>query len=191
MAAFDQTRFEALVLWIAHETKDDKNFGRTKLAKVLFYSDFDAYRETGSPLTGATYERWQYGPFPKELVEVERGLAASDMVTLDYDVPDGDGKKIRPLVEQPDLSSLFETWQIENVRIYIRQFREQTTKRVSDESHDHLGWRMARELQTIPYEASFLPSGPPRDDQVERGTQIARERGWLTDEAWIWEREST
>jgi hypothetical protein len=40
---FDEDRFRELVLYIAHKTKDDPTFGRTKLAKVLFSRDFVAY----------------------------------------------------------------------------------------------------------------------------------------------------
>jgi hypothetical protein len=187
---FDRDRMEALVLYIASATKDDKNFGRTKLAKVLFYSDFGAFRDDGKPLTGATYERWQFGPFPRELPRIERELQRAGLVDLAYDVPDAEEKKIVPTGSPPDVHSVFEPWQITLVDMYIQQFREQTAREVSDESHQHLGWRMAEERQTIPYEAAFLPEGPPRRDQVARAKEIAREQGWFTREGWIWERDS-
>lgn len=187
---FDQERFEELVLWIAHETKDDKNFGRTKLAKVLFYCDFDAYRDGGAALTGATYERWKYGPFPPALAAIEKRLEALGKVRLDYDVPFGEEKKIVPLGPPPQAPPFLAGWQIAAMRVYIGEFSDQQTSYVSDASHKHPGWRMARELQSIPYAAAFLASGPPRTDQVERAKQIAREQGWLTSDGWIWERES-
>lgn len=34
----------------------------------------------------------------------------------------------------------------------------------------------------------FMPKHPPTDEQMDRARQIARERGWLTDEGFIWER---
>lgn len=187
--AFDPDRFEALVLYIAHQTAGDDRFGRTKLAKVLFYSDFDAYRSGGQSLTGATYARWPYGPFPRELEEIEQQLEADGKVELDYEVPQGEEKKIRPLAPEPTLNFL-EPWQVQTILVYIRQFRDQPTGQVSAESHDHFGWLMAGKFKTIPYGASFLPLSPPRADQMQRGEELARERGWLTDEGWIWERES-
>jgi Protein of unknown function (DUF4065) len=184
----DRQRLEALVLWIAAETKDVKSFGRTKLAKVLFYSDMGAYRHASTPLTGATYGRWPFGPFPQELEAVEQDLAAAGKVILDYEVPEGEAKKIVPLVDPPDVSKLFEPWQLALVRIYIQQFSEQSSQQVSEESHLLPGWRMAGEYQPIPYETAFLPDGPPRPDQIERAKELARERGTLTDDGWIWER---
>ena len=190
MPQFDRERMEALVLYVANATKDDKTFGRTKLAKVLFYSDFGAYREGGESLTGAVYERWQYGPFPPDLFSVERGLEQARKVSLAYNVPEAEQKKIVPLVDPPDLAQFLEPWQISLINVYIDQFRRQTAREVSDESHEHFGWRMAYERQAIPYDAAFLPEGPPRPDQVERAEEVARERGWLTADGWVWERES-
>jgi hypothetical protein len=60
MAAFDRERFEGLILYIAHRRRDDVRFGRTKLAKVLFFSDFSVYQDQGEPLTGATYIRMTF-----------------------------------------------------------------------------------------------------------------------------------
>jgi hypothetical protein len=192
MSASDrQDVLEALVLYIAHATKRDASFGRTKLAKVLFYSDFDSYRDAGTSLTGATYERWQFGPFPRDLLDLERRLERTGKASLDYDVPEGEEKKIVPGVDPPNLRELIEPWQVTLIDTYIRQFREQTSREVSDESHQHPGWRMAQELEVIPYETAFLPSGPPRTDQVERAKEIARDQGWLTDDGFVWERRST
>jgi hypothetical protein len=156
---------------------------------VLFYTDFDSYREAGTALTGATYERWRFGPFPRELVALEAELEDSGKASLNYDVPEGEEKKIIPRVGTPDVRALLEPWQVELVHSYIRKFREQTSREVSDESHQHPGWRMAQELQAIPYETAFLPLEPPRRDQVERAKRIAREQGWLTDDGFVWERK--
>jgi uncharacterized phage-associated protein len=47
--------------------KSDKTVGLTKLMKLLFYLDFRLYRETGEPLTGETYEAWNFGPVPADV----------------------------------------------------------------------------------------------------------------------------
>ena len=190
MTGFDQGRFEALVLWIAHETKDDPNFGRTKLAKVLFYSDFDAFREDGAPMTGATYARYPYGPFPVELERTEKSLVAAGDADLKDDVPEGEEKKLYPLRDPPDVHALFDQWQITNVSAYITRFSNQSSGQVSDDSHKLPGWLMVAARKPIPYETAFLPTEPPSDDQVQRGLRLARRRGWLTDDGWICERES-
>lgn len=100
---FNQARFEALVLFIAHRRKDDERFGRTKLAKALFYSDFDAYRDQGRSLTAATYIRMPFGPFPRELRATEQTLYDRGVVYLDYVKDVYEEKRIIPLEPLPDL----------------------------------------------------------------------------------------
>lgn len=42
-------------------------FGKKKLAKLLYYTDFDRYeyKESEKSVTGDTYEAWKMGPVPK------------------------------------------------------------------------------------------------------------------------------
>ena len=41
--------------------------GRTKLAKLLYYLDFDHYEKQGQSVTGAEYLHWARGPYPKQM----------------------------------------------------------------------------------------------------------------------------
>lgn len=183
---FDPDRFDDLVLYIAHRTKDDRYFGRTKLAKVLFYADFDAYRDTGQSITGATYVRMPFGPFPRELEDAERRLVARNQAVLDYHVPRGVDKKIIPLTAPPS-----EIEGVLGIDSFIREMREMNTRQLSDQTHREPGWILAGDLGVeIPYGAAFLPDRPPsRADEAEV-TRLARERGTLTDAGWQWERQS-
>jgi hypothetical protein len=60
-------RLKELVLYIAERTVEDPDFGRTKVAEMLFCSDVEAYRLFGEPITGARYEKWKRVPFPVHL----------------------------------------------------------------------------------------------------------------------------
>src|SRR5271154_6258781 len=52
---------------IAFFTKNTKNCGKTKLAKLLFFVDWEHLKKTGKTITGLTYNAFQFGPFPKDL----------------------------------------------------------------------------------------------------------------------------
>jgi Protein of unknown function (DUF4065) len=176
MTDFDAKRFDALVLFIAYETKDDPRFGRTKLAKTLFYSDFEAYRDEGKPLTGATYIRMPRGPFPKELRSAELRLERAKCARLDYDTEEGEEKRIVPLVLPHDAEALYESWQLVHVRLWIGRIKEGSAKRISDRSHEHPGWILAKEDGVvIPYESVFAPDHMPPDEAVELGRRLAVE----------------
>ena len=72
-------RFEEAVHYVIASTRPDE-LGKTKLAKVLFFADLDAYRRTGKPITEATYVKRQHGPMPEQLYTAIKALASSDKI---------------------------------------------------------------------------------------------------------------
>ena len=161
MPRFQADRFDALLLHIAGSTSDDERFGRTKLAKVLFYSDFEIYRDQREPLTGATYIHMPFGPFPRELDDAEKRLEAAGLIRLDYKKDSYEEKRIVLTAHAPDLRS-FESWQVQLVDAWIRRIRAATAKQISDLSHKHPGWLIAyRTGDEIPYATALLPQERP------------------------------
>ncbi len=193
MTGFDRKRFEALVLYIAHRRREDERFGRTKMAKVLFYSDFSVYQDQGKPLTGATYIRMPFGPFPKALEETENALEERGLAVLAHDVEDDyDEKRIIPTKSAPDLRNLFEGWQILVVNDWIDRVGAATATQISEMSHHHPGWLLAKKNgDPIPYETAILPQARPTAYEASRAKEVARGRGWQSsDGKWIWERSA-
>jgi len=190
--AFNPEKFEALVLFIAHRRKDDPRFGRTKLAKALFYSEFDVYRDQGASLTGATYIRMPFGPFPQQLEETEKALADRRVVYLDYVKDVYEEKRIVPLGPEPDLNGLLEPWVPHLVGLWTDRVASATAREISRLSHHHPGWLLARNTgEPIPYDTALLPQERPTGLDAERAKQVARDRGWLSDAGWLWQRSPT
>jgi hypothetical protein len=190
MSKLDAQRFDELVLFIAHETKDDRRFGRVKLAKVLYYSDFDAYRNTERSLTGATYVHKPFGPFPRALDGAELRLASAQRVRLERGAGQGEEKRLIPMAPS-NADALFESWQLGLVRSWIERISQDSTKKVSDDSHELPSWRLTEEEAEIPYALALLPQERPSGQEAKEAEDLARERGWLTEGQWIWEREPT
>jgi hypothetical protein len=192
--AFDQERFEALVVYIANRRRDDEHFGRTKLAKALFYSDFEHYKLHEASITGATYIRMPFGPFPEALREAESHLARDRFVFPDYDTGDYEEKRLIPLKAMPaDWLRLFNDEQLRIVDTWTDQVGSASARRISELSHDHPGWLLAGEDGVeIPYNTALLPLERPSPWQAEEAKEVARERGWLSEDGeWLWEREPT
>ena len=173
-----------MVLYIAHKTKDDSTFGRTKLAKVLFYSDFIAYAEDGRSLTGASYRAIEHGPFPTQLSAAEKQLRADERAIVQrWDPPEEKGEydpnRIIPK-DDPD-TDRFEPWELAYVDIWIGRLSEaKSATEISKLSHDHPGWQLfERNRGIIPYETQFIGTKPPSERAMQRGRQLARERKWV------------
>lgn len=169
-------KFEELVLWIAWKMRDDPRFGRVKLAKALFYADFDAFAEYGQAITGATYEHWDHGPVPPVLFDVERKLVRERKAALRGPERHGDVDKL-VVFDEPAIRHS-EAWELESAVIGARRESEDSTREVSDRSHDHPGWRVTRERQTIPYHAVHISARGPDERDLERAEAVARQHGW-------------
>jgi len=66
------------VLYLSQRSADDPGFGMVKLNKLLYRADFEAYRLLGHSITGAVYEKQDFGPVARPLPIALDELAAYD-----------------------------------------------------------------------------------------------------------------
>ncbi len=171
MQVYDHDTFKAVVLYIAWRTRQDPKFGRTKVAKALFYADFSAFAEEGKPLTGARYEHWEFGPFPPALYEVQEELVRAGVAKVTGGRETGRESKLVPLGE-PSETGLLAAWQRALLDLQIDRLSESASWRVSDDSHEHPGWLLTADREEIPYESALLA----REAPSAAAMTIARQR---------------
>jgi uncharacterized phage-associated protein len=155
---YDADRFREAVAYIAWKMKDDPSFGRVKLAKTLFYADFEWYAGEGEPLTGATYHHWPYGPFPPILYEVEAELERAGHAKRLH--PEFEGNEARLIATHPPEAPHLEDWHKQFLDLKMREVAEHPTWKVSDLSHEHPAWRFTAPKEEIPYAAALVPKPP-------------------------------
>lgn len=166
-------KFRELILYVARETEADPKCGKTKLYKILFYSDFWAYSKLGHSISGQDYQKLKNGPAPRrgypEIKEmVEAHLCA-------WAVRDYFGRSQQKLLalREPDLSD-FTGEEIAIVQDVIRILRSLDASEVSDLSHRFTGWQLAEDGETIPYSTVVLGTPrPPTDKEIEYGRRLA------------------
>lgn len=152
-------KFRELILYVARESESDGKCGATKLYKILFYADFEAYRKLGNSISGQKYQKQEKGPAPKDGVPVisrmeKEGLCAwEDREYL--------GLSLRKLIPRrdPDLS-VFSPEEIEITQGVISKLWDLNAMEVSDLSLRFVGWQAADYGEEIPYATVFL--GEPR-----------------------------
>ena len=178
MPPFDRAKLRELVLYIASKLSTDDAFGATKLNKILFFSDFLAFGNLGRPITGATYQRLDHGPVARELAEVRQDLETRDeAVVAEADYFGFRQKRLVPL-RQPKLE-LFSGPEVALVDSVIDALRTRNATEVSALSHLEMGWQLAQDLETIPYETVFLSGEPVPEQALKRGQRIATELNLL------------
>lgn len=61
-----QDKLEQVVVFFGHNMR---KLGKVKLFKLLYFLDFEHFRDTGRSVTGLDYFAWKMGPVPKSLFE--------------------------------------------------------------------------------------------------------------------------
>lgn len=152
-----------LLLYIAKRCSGDAAFGATKLNKILFFSEFEAYRDLGSAITGVPYQNLELGPAPRRLLPVQTRLIDSGFARLDHiPTPTGMQKRLVPLRE-PNLGS-FSDHELELVDRVIERLRSRNASQASQDSHEEVGWLATSTGETIPYHMALLSRPAPTVD---------------------------
>jgi hypothetical protein len=168
---YDDRKFSELLLHVAEESLTDPNFGKTKLNKILYFSDFLAFGIFGTPITGATYQRRPYGPVPKQITRARQSLIDSGdarIVTAErFGRPQS-----RLVANRPPNLSLFTNEEKTLIDDVIADLWNRNGSEVSELSHRALGWKIACDLEEIPYETVFLSSTGLTAQNIARGQEI-------------------
>ena len=111
---------------------------KTKMNKLLFYTDFLSYKERGIGMSGLAYRAIQYGPVPSQW-DVVYGL----MDDIDHEIIpflSGDsGEKLYSEI-QPDMSALSQE-EIDILDVVLQRFKKDTSNDISRTSHEEDAWK--------------------------------------------------
>jgi Antitoxin SocA-like, Panacea domain len=152
-------KFRELILYVARESENDGKCGATKLNKILFYADFEAYRILGRSISGQKYQKLERGPAPKGGVPVISRMEKEGLCA--WEDREYFGLSLRKLIPRRDSDlSVFSPEELEITRGIIRKLWDLNAAEVSDLSHRFVGWQAADYGEEIPYETVFV--GEPR-----------------------------
>lgn len=175
---FKSRKFKELILYFAKRGIDEGLvIGSTKLNKLLFFADFRAYAELGAPITGARYQKLQWGPAARELLPLRDEMVRDQEVEFRTRAADDLNDVLVP-ISIPNLSGLSE----DERRIADEVFEELrpfNATAVSDYSHlKSAGWNVMDFGEDIPYESAFVVTDPPPPEAIELGRTLAAKYGW-------------
>jgi hypothetical protein len=141
------------------------------------WSDFGAFARSGSSITGATYEKWEHGHLPREMLLAQRDLEEGDRIATEQ--VDYYGKRLNHITatSAPDLSAFSED-ELAVIENAIRRYGHESANYLSELSHHEVGWRLAQMKEVIPYTTVFLGSGGVSEAALRRGEELASLHGW-------------
>lgn len=167
-----EQKLKELIIYISRKCSEDMKYSKTKLNKILFYSDFFYYLRTQKAITGHKYIHLQFGPVPHNIDVLLKTMTSKD-IAIAY-VQEGlyTKNKIVPL-RDPDLN-FFEPEMISLVDSVINQVcgeESLTATQLSESSHKTIAWRVTSTGNEIPYQTAYL-----KDVREQTATQEEREK---------------
>ncbi|WP_343795231.1 type II TA system antitoxin MqsA family protein [Bacillus carboniphilus] len=128
-----------------------KGVQKTKLMKLLFYTDFLNYKRNLLSMSGMPYVRLPYGPVPKDHDLLISTIDKNDMIDIEYEfVNDYTIINIKALKEFDD--TLFSEEELEILRQVNEYFNNFGSVAISNFSHEEDGWKYTDDRDIISYD---------------------------------------
>lgn len=145
---FDYEKLCAMVLFFAHKSA---GLLKTKLMKLLNYSDMIFYKENGLSISGLKYAHLPYGPVPDNFDMILGKMAADHIAHIEV-FYDGsyENHQVIPECDVPEGTLSDEEIEVLN-RIY-EKFKNFGSAEISNYSHREKGYNATKTGQIISYE---------------------------------------
>jgi len=143
------------VLYLCRKLKGEVR-GKKKLAKLLYFADFDLYEKSQKSITGDVYRALPMGPVPSALEEITAEMTKKKMLSVEQ-VDEREGynpTEIYKCITEPDLS-VFDDEEKRMLDRVVIKYGHLNGKQLEELSHaeaPYIGTELRKE---IPYELAF------------------------------------
>ncbi|QDH19540.1 type II TA system antitoxin MqsA family protein [Saccharibacillus brassicae] len=124
---------------------------KTKLMKLMWYSDFLFFKRQTISITGTTYVKYPYGPVPKDHDVALAHLQLMNAIEIDELTNDDGWIMMKVRASEPFDSTVFSEEELNTLAEVADFFREYGSIKISDYAHNEKGWSDTEEKQTISY----------------------------------------
>lgn len=151
--AFDREKTTNVILYFAEHLEPFK----TKLNKLLFYSDFAHFRQHAQSITGLKYMAIEYGPVPGNYDVLFGILADQGTIEIDYSMTQyGEVERIVSSKNNRFDKSLFSEAELDILQYIALKFKDTTAKDIAEISHKEAAWKANIEgKKIIPFHYAF------------------------------------
>lgn len=145
--AFDYEKLCAMVLFFAHKSAE---LLKTKLMKLLNYSDMIFYKENGISISGVRYAHFPYGPVPENF-DILLGMMAADHIAH-IEVSYINGYEFHQVVPESNVpKGILSGSEVEVLERIYEKFKDFGSAEISDYSHKEKGYISTEQGEVISY----------------------------------------
>jgi len=150
-----------LIVFFAHD-EVVKPLGKTKLFKLLYFTDVTHLHTVGEPITGAEYLKYPYGPVPMQGDFALKELRKHRLISQTrVEIPNKRSMWEITALQMPDMT-MFTKQEMRTIQRVIQQYGEDTASVLSWKSHQESAWLFADDwmpLQLAPAKQSTEKDG--------------------------------
>ena len=170
----DMPKFKTLVHYVCSQSPNRLSLGKTKLNKILWFAEREAYLRSGKPISGVKFIKLPYGPVPEVIDEVLGQLEVENALFVRNSEWNGRPKKDFISRREPSLSG-FTSEEVSIINKAISTIcNEHTATSISKKSHDEI-WELAEIGEELPLYAAFGRPGELRpEDALWARAQLAQ-----------------
>ena len=144
---FDYEKFCAMVLFFANKKR---KLLKTKLMKLLNYSDMIFYKENGISISGARYVHLPYGPVPEDF-DILLGAMASDHIAHIEVLYDNEYEKHQVIPDEELSDGILSDEELAVLERVYQKFVDYGSVEISNYSHKEKGYQETKQGDIISY----------------------------------------
>ncbi|WP_334329684.1 type II TA system antitoxin MqsA family protein [Companilactobacillus sp. HBUAS59699] len=146
---FDFNKFKNMVIYFTNTTK---GLSKTRLNKLLFYSDFTFFQQSTTSISGATYIHDHYGPVPNDF-ELLYSVLKDDGIIDFVPFNNGHGEELR--TNKSINSSIFNNDELYVLKKISKKFDGFNANKITEYSHKESAYKETKSKKFISYEYAF------------------------------------
>lgn len=153
--AINKKKYQNTILYLCQKL-GGKIKGKKKLAKLLYFVDFDFYEKYQKAITGDTYKALPMGPFPVELEEITTEMSKKNLLDVES-VKEREGylsTETYSCISDPDIS-LFNADELKMLNRIVIKYGHLNGKQLEELTHAEAPYIATKLKEKIPYELSF------------------------------------
>jgi uncharacterized phage-associated protein len=169
---------EKLINAIVYFAQNTRYCGKTKLIKLLYFLDFNHYRDTGRSVTNLEYYAWQMGPVPTALYDEIGSAFEPDLASKVREkiIPTKHGNSFQLFQPVGEFESQhFSKREMQLLQSLAEEYKDSKSDEMIEATHlENLPWSQVYDIEKnirglIPYKYAI------RKSECEIMSSIARE----------------
>ncbi len=155
LMAINEEKYQNVILYLSSELGGEIR-GKKKLAKLLYFVDFDFFETAEKPITGDIYKALPMGPFPVHMEGVIKDLAEASKITISHEEVPGynNATEVYKSKEKFD-PEIFSPEEINVMSRVVLRYGHLTGKQLEDLTHAEAPYIGTKANDEIAYELAF------------------------------------